>query len=108
MQQSVAGRWPRPSGTRGGKPPRSESEPYPPTPISNPDPNFDLKPNLTLALTQPLIRYTCMPGEYPTNDVVVAESPALRSWLNEKLRSSIWPLLAAQFGMTPGKTQPQP
>jgi len=49
-----------------------------------------------------------MPGEYPTNDVVVAESPALRSWLNEKLRSSIWPLLAAQFGMTPGKTQPQP
>eukprot|EP00964_Phaeocystis_antarctica_P117476 scaffold81291_cov51-Phaeocystis_antarctica.AAC.3 len=28
-----------------------------------------------------------MPGEYPTNDVVVAESPALRSWLNEKLRS---------------------
>jgi len=46
--------------------------------------------------------YTCMPGEYPTNDVVIAECPALRSWLNDKLRSSIWPLLAAQFGMTPG------
>ena len=30
-----------------------------------------------------------MPSEYPTNDIVVAEAPALRRWLNEKLRDAI-------------------
>ena len=37
-----------------------------------------------------------MPSEYPTNDIVVAEAPALRRWLNEKLRDAIWPLLAEE------------
>ena len=39
--------------------------------------------------------------QYPTTDVVVAESRALRRWLNAKLRLAIWPALAAQFGVAP-------
>ena len=45
-----------------------------------------------------------MPSEYPTNDIVVAEAPALRRWLNEKLRDAIWPLLAEQALPRPAMT----
>ena len=37
--------------------------------------------------------------KYPTCDVVVAESEALLRWTNTKLRTAIWPSLAAQFGV---------
>lgn len=35
---------------------------------------------------------------HPTKDVVVAESGPLREWLSARLRSHIWPALAAGFG----------